>query len=165
MSIPPPYPKTNLDDILVELSTELELEDMVEKIPLTRALEQLLQFAQAHNLADIAQLVKQELDGYTSQPPAYRYINLNYFDTGGQPISGLKPYCSYPLVTGVRKLEIRLKNGLSLMLPDQILKFLLQVSGVTVDVAHVSSSEINILLKQIRHELICKIREIQREGN
>jgi hypothetical protein len=147
----------SLDDILAALELRLETEEAIAKQPLTQALEQCLLFAQFNDLLELARFAQQELDGYRGQPPTNRYVQLSYFDNGGQLISGLSQYSSYPLATGVRKLELHLKNGLTLMLPTQILDFLSQVSGRTVDSGHVSPSEINKLLEQIRSDIVQKL--------
>ncbi|PZO44527.1 MAG: hypothetical protein DCF19_01915 [Pseudanabaena frigida] len=148
----------SLDDVLAALEVRLELEEAIDKLPLTKALEQCLLFAQANNLADLAQFVTQELDGYNVSPPSDRIVYLSYFDNGGQPINGLDQYSSYPLVTGIRKLELHLKNGLSLMLPKQIMNFLSQVAGREVDTGHISPSEINKCLESIRTLTIQKLK-------
>lgn len=140
----------SLDDILAALELQLETEEAIDKLPLTHALEKCLSFAQIHNLNDLAQFVKQELEGYGDRSPSDRIVQLSYFDNGGQHISGLNQYRVYPLGTGVRKLEMHLKNGLTLILPKQILSFLSQTAGREVDSGHVSPSEIIRLLDKIR---------------
>ena len=157
MPVPEPCIAFSVDDILAALEVRLDIEEAIAKQPLTQALEQCLIFTQANDLIELARFVKQELDGYRDQPPTNRYVQLSYFDNGGQLISGLSQYSSYPLITGVRKLELHLKNGMTLMLPTKILAFLSEVSGRTVDIGHVSPSEINRLLKQIRNEIIQKL--------
>lgn len=147
----------SLSDILSALELQMESEEAINKLPLTRALEQCLAFAQANNFIDLSELIKQELYGYSSQPPTYRYVQLSYFDAGGQAINGLDQYSVYPVVTGVYKLELHLKNGLTLILPKQILTFLSQVSGREVDTGHVSPAVINSLLGIVRNEITCKI--------
>lgn len=146
-----------LDDILAALESRLGSEEAIDKLPLTQALEKCLLFAQANNSVNICEFIKQELYGYSSQPPNYRYVNLSYFDAGGQFINGLDQYSSYPLVTGVYKLELHLKNGLTLILSKQILTFLSQVSGREVDTGHVSPDAINNLLETIRKETIRRV--------
>ena len=148
----------NLEDILAALEVRLEIEEVIQKLPLTHALEQCLLFAQANNLTDLAQLVQQELAGYSGQLPSDRVVHLNYFDNGGQLISGLSEYSSYPVSLGVRKLEIRLRNGLTLRLPKQILIFLSQVAGCEVDSGHISPLEINKLLENIRDVISQKLK-------
>ena len=156
----------SLNDILAALELRLEPEEAIDKLPLTRALEQCLSFAQANNCIELSELIKQELYGYSSQPPTYRYVQLNYFDAGGQAINGLSQYSIYPVITGVYKLELHLKNGLTLILPKQILTFLLQVSGREVDTGHVSPAVISSLLEIIRKEITCKIsKNILKEVN
>jgi hypothetical protein len=141
----------SLEDILAALELRLDSEDAIAKLPLTQALEQCLLFSQAHNLPDITEFVRLELDGYvSSQPPNSRSVQLIYFDRGGQAIAGLSQYSSYPLATGVRKLEMHLKNGLTLKLPSQILTFLSQIAGREVDTGHVSPSQIINILENIR---------------
>ena len=147
----------SLNDILSALELQMESEEAINKLPLTRALEQCLAFAQVNNFIDLSELIKQELYGYSSQPPTYRYVQLSYFDAGGQAINGLDQYSVYPVVTGVYKLELHLKNGLTLILPKQILTFLSQVSGREVDTGHVSPAVINNLLGIVRNEITCKI--------
>ncbi len=120
----------SLSDILSALELQMESEEAINKLPLTRALEQCLTFAQANNCLELSEFIKQELYGYGSQPPTYRYVQLSYFDAGGQAINGLDQYSVYPVVTGIYKLELHLKNGLTLILPKQILTFLSQVSGL-----------------------------------
>jgi AbiTii len=147
----------SLDDILTALESRLESEEAIDKLPLTQALEQCLLYAEAHHFIDLAKFVKQELYGYSSQPPSHRYIKLGYFDTGGQFVNGLNQYSDYPVVTGVCKLELHRKNGLTLMLPKQILTFLSQVSGREVDTGHISPAVINNILEVIRKEIIHRI--------
>ena len=147
----------SIDDILSALEVRLEVEDVIHKSPLTQALEKCLLFSQANNLFDLQKLVEQELNGYSGNPPSDRIVKLNYFDNGGQIINGLDQYRVYPLTIGVRKLEIHLKNGLTLMLPKQILNFLSDVAGREVEAAHVSPPEINRLLDNIRDLVSRKI--------
>jgi hypothetical protein len=85
---------------------------------------------------------------------------LSYFDAGGQIVNGLNQYSSYPVVTGVCKLELHLKNGLTLILPKQILSFLSRVAGREVDTGHVSPALIKNLLETIRKETIVKLTAI-----
>lgn len=160
MSVPESCLATpSLEDVLAALEVRLEPENAIAKSPLTQALEQCLLFSQANNLTDIAQYVRQELDGYSnSQPPNNRFVHLIYFDTGGQLIDGLSQYSSYPLVTGVRKLELHLKNGLTLKLPTQILTFLSQVAGREVDTGHVSPPQIINSLENIRNLTIRRFK-------
>ena len=150
----------NLEDILAALEVRLEIEEVIQKLPLTHALEQCLLFAQANNLTDLTQLVQQELAGYSGQLPGDRVVHLSYFDNGGQLISGLSEYSSYPVSLGVRKLEIRLRNGLTLRLPKQILIFLSQVAGCEVDSGHISPLEINKLLENIRDVISQKLKSL-----
>lgn len=150
----------SLDDILAALELQLEIEEVITKLPLTHALEKCLLFAQAHNLHDLAQFVKQELEGYSGQSPSDRIVQLNYFDHGGQLINGLNQYRVYPLNTGVRKLELHLKNGLTLRLPQQILRFLSEAAGREVDSGHVSPSEIIYLLDNIRFLVSKRLKAI-----
>ena len=149
----------SLEDILAALELCLEPEDAIAKLPLTQALEQCLLFSQANNLPDITQFVRYELDGYnSSQPPDSRSVQLIYFDRGGQAIAGLSQYSNYPLVIGVRKLEMHLKNGLTLKLPSQILTFLSQIAGREVDTGHVSPVQISSSLENIRHFTIRRLK-------
>jgi hypothetical protein len=159
MSPSEPSVVPSFTDIITALNLHLEQEDAIEKLPLTRALEQGLVFAKMHSLDNLEAFISQELNGYGSQPPNYRYVSLSYFDDGGQVINGLKQYSSYPVVTGVRKLEMHLKNGLTLMLPKQILEFLSQVSGRPVDAGHISPSEISKLLATIRSQATLKFTD------
>jgi hypothetical protein len=147
----------NLDDILIALEARPESEEAIDKLPLTKVLEQCLIYAEANYFIELAEFIKQEIYGYSSQPPSHRYVKLSYFDDGGQFINGLDQYSIYPVVTGVCKLELHLKNGLTLILPKQILAFLSQVSGRAVDTGHVSPEVINNLLEIIRKEIIHKI--------
>lgn len=147
-----------LDDVLAALESRLGSEEPLNKLPLTQALEECLSFTQANNSIDVCEFIKQELHGYTTQPPNYRYVRLSYFDAGGQFIDGLNQYSIYPLATGVCKLEMHLKNGLTLMLPKQILTFLSQVSGREVDTGHVSPDIIKNLLETIRKETIHRVK-------
>jgi hypothetical protein len=149
-----------LEDILDALELRLELPEAIDKLVLTHALEQCLLYAQVNNLTNLANLVTQELDGYTDRPPSDRLVQLTYFDNGGQRIDGLSQYSSYPLATGTRKLELHLKNGLTLMLPRQILDFLSQSAGREVDSGHVSPAEINKLLNNIRALVVKKLKDI-----
>jgi hypothetical protein len=160
MSVPESCLATpSLEEILAALEVRLEIEEAIAKSPLTQALEQCLLFAQARNLTDIAQFVRQELDGYSnSQPPNSRSVQLIYFDRGGQAIAGLSQYSNYPLVTGVRKLELHLKNGLTLKLPPQILTFLSQIAGREVDTGHVSPEQIINSLESIRDSAIRRFK-------
>ncbi|PZU96716.1 MAG: hypothetical protein DCE90_08695 [Pseudanabaena sp.] len=162
----------NLEEILASLSIKLEPEEVVNQLPLTKALEKLLAATQSEGLSEISHFLQQELEGYSGQPPAYRYVNLSYFDAGGQFIeglrqyssypvgTGLRQYSSYPVGTGLRKLELHLKNGLTLLLPQQIFNFLSQVSGKEVVSGHISPLEINILLENIRREVIHQVSVI-----
>jgi hypothetical protein len=166
MSAPQTCLALSLNDILAALELRLTSEEAINKLPLTRALEQCLSFAQANNCIDLAELIKQELYGYSSQPPTYRYVQLSYFDVGGQLINGLSQYSIYPVVTGVCKLELHLKNGMTLILPKQILTFLSQVSGREVDSGHVSPAVITNLLEIIRNEITYKVsKDISKEVN
>jgi len=166
MSVPQTRIALGLNDIVAALELRLEPEEIISKLPLTRALEQSLSFAQANNSINLSELIKQELYGYSSQPPNYRYVQLSYFDTGGQLINGLSQYSIYPVITGVSKLELHLKNGLTLILPKQILTFLSQVSGREVDIGHVSPAVINNLLEIIRNEIISKVnKDIAKDVN
>ncbi len=157
MSFPESCTAPTLKDILAMLAMRLDLEEAIAKLPLTQALEQCLLLKEIDGSPHLAEFVKQELTGYSSQPPSYRYVQLSYFDAGGQFINGLTQYSSYPVVTGVRKLELRLKNGLTLMLPKQILAFLSQVSEREVDNGHISPTETQNLLETIQHEVIHKV--------
>lgn len=157
MSVSEALTSFNLDDILAALASHLELEEAINKLPLTQALEQCLLFAQAHNSIDLYEFVKQELYGYSHQPLSHRYVKLSYFDIGGQFINGLDQYSVYPITTGVCKLELHLKNGLTLILPKQTLTFLSQVSGREVDTGHISPAVINNLLKVIRKDIIRRV--------
>lgn len=160
MSVPEPCTTSSLDDILASLEVKPEIEEAIEKLPLTHTLEESLLFAQSHNLIDLAKFIQQELDGYSGELPNHRTVNLSYFDNGGQIINGLQQYRVYPLATGVRKLELHLKNGLTLMLPKQILKFLSEASGREVDSGHISPTEIYRLLEKIRDLISKKLRSI-----
>ncbi len=160
MSVLEPCQETAITELLAVLEVRLEAEAAIEKLPLTKALEQCLLFAQAHNLPALIQFINQELLGYSGQPPTYRHVRLSYFDNGGQYIDGLEQYRIYPIVTGVRKLETHLKNGLSLMLPKQILDFLSQTCKRQIDIGHVSHSEIEQLLELIRNEAIYRLKNI-----
>jgi hypothetical protein len=165
MSVPQARVDFSLEDILSALASHPESEE-TNKLPLTQALEKCLLFLQANNSNDLGEFIKQEMYGYSSQPPNYRYIQLSYFDAGGQLINGLNQYSIYPLVTGVCKLELHLKNGLTLILPKQILTFLSQVSGREVDTGHVSPVVIKNLLEIIRKEIIDTVsKNILKEGN
>ena len=157
MSVSEAHISFRLDDILAALESRLELEEGSSKLPLTQALENCLLFAETNNLIELSEFIKQELYGYNSQPPSHRYVKLSYFDNGGQFINGLNQYSDYPVVTGVCKLELHLKNGLTLVLPKQILVFLSQVSGREVDTGHVSPAAIKNLLEVIRKEIIHSI--------
>ncbi|GBO56431.1 hypothetical protein APA_4767 [Pseudanabaena sp. lw0831] len=157
MSVPEARITFSLDNILAALESRLELEEAINKLPLTQALEKCLAFAQANNSIELSEFIKQELYGYGSQTPSYRYLQLSYFDTGGQFINGLNQYSIYPVVTGVCKLELHLKNGLTLILPKQILTFLSQVSGQEVDTGHVSATLIKNLLETVRKETIHRV--------
>ena len=148
----------SLEDLLDALETRLEFEETIYKLPLTKALEQCLRFAQANNLTELAEFVNQELNGYSVQPPSDRVVQLSYFDTGGQLINGLSQYSRYPLTIGVHKLELRVKNGLTLILPTQISTFLSQVVGCEVESGHISPFEINKLLESIRDVVIQKLK-------
>ncbi len=150
----------SLDNILAALESRLELEEAINKLPLTHALEKCLAFADTNNAIELSTFIKQELYGYGSQTPSYRYLQLSYFDAGGQFINGLNQYSIYPVVTGACKLELHLKNGLTLILPKQILKFLSQVSGREVDTGHISPDLIQNLLETIRKETIIKLTAI-----
>ncbi len=150
----------SLDDVLAALEVRLETEEAIAKLPLTQALEKCLLFAQEQLLHELAQFIKQELDGYVGQPPSDRTVQLSYFDYGGQIVKGLDQYRIYPLGTGIRKLELHLKNGLTLMLPKQILAFLSKAAGREVDSGHISPTEINQLLENIRSLVSTKLSSI-----
>ncbi|MFM7886309.1 MAG: hypothetical protein ACKPCM_06390, partial [Pseudanabaena sp.] len=109
---------------------------------------------------ELAQFIKQELDGYKGQPPSDRAVRLSYFDYGGQIIKGLDQYSIYPLGTGIRKLELHLKNGLTLILPEQVLIFLSKNAGREVDRGHISPTEINQLLENIRNLVSKKLKSM-----
>lgn len=160
MSVLEPCQEPKIAELLAGLEVRLEAEAAIAKLPLTKALEQCLLFAQAHNLTALIQFINQELSGYTSQPPTYRHVRLSYFDNGGQYVDGLEQYRIYPIITGVRKLEIHLKNGLSLMLPKSILEFLSKTSKRQIDMGHISHSEIEQLLELIRNEAIYRLKAI-----
>jgi hypothetical protein len=160
MSVLEPCQEPKIVELLAGLEVRLDAEAAIATLPLTRALEQCLLFAQAHNLSALSQFINQELSGYTSQPPSYRHVRLSYFDNGGQYVDGLEQYRSYPIVTGVYKLETHLKNGMSLMLPKQILDFLSQTAKRQIDMGHISHSEVEQLLEAIRNEAICRLTEI-----
>ena len=160
MSVPESPTIPSLEDVLTALEVRLEFEEAIAQPQLTQVLEQCLLFAQAQNLADIAQLIKQELDGYIGESPSDRNVTLSYFDGGGQLVNGLNQYSSYPLVTGIRKLELHLKNGLTLRFPAQIVTFLSEVAGREVDSGHVSPLEINKLLENIRELIYQKLKFI-----
>jgi hypothetical protein len=152
----------SLEDILAALEVRLETENMIALSPLTQALEKCLLFSQANNLSDITGFVSKELDGYiSSQPPSSRSVQLIYFDRGGQVIDGLSQYRSYPLVTGVRKLEQHVKNGMTLKLPPQILTFLSQVAEREVDTGHVSPAQIIGNLENIRYHTIRRLKNYE----
>ncbi|ELS32181.1 MULTISPECIES: hypothetical protein [Pseudanabaena] len=155
-----------IEDILASLEVRLELEESSHKLPLTRSLEKCLLFAEANKYDDLHELLKQEAYGYSNPAPNYRYVQLSYFDVGGQMVNGLSQYSSYPLVTGVNKLELHLKNGLTLMLPKQILAFLSKVSGREVDTGYLSPPAISNLLDIIRHEIAGEItRKISKRAS
>jgi hypothetical protein len=160
MSVPESCTALSIDDILASLEMRLEIEEVCNKQPLTRALEQCLSFAKDHKLSDLADFIKLELDGYKNQPPSDRFVQLSYFDNGGQIIDGLQQYRVYPLVTGVRKLELHVKNGLTLILPKQILNFLSEVVGREVDSGHVSPAEISKILENIRNKTFQQFSKI-----
>jgi len=161
MSVPESCLDLSIDDILAALEMRMETEEVCNKQPLTKALELCLSFAKDHNLQGLAETIKLELDGYMIQPPSDRFVQLSYFDYGGQVINELHQYRVYPLVVGVRKLELHLKNGLTLMLPKQILKFLSEVSGREVDSGHVSPAEINKLLENVRNKFLQQFSSIK----
>ncbi len=161
MSVPESPTILSLEDVLTALEVRLELEAVIDRPQLTQVLEQCLLFAQTHDLTDIAQLIKQELDGYVDKLPSDRNVKLSYFDGGGQLVNGLNQYSNYPLVTGIRKLELHLKNGLTLRLPAQILTFLSEVAGREVDNGHVSPLEINNLLESIRDLIYQRLKFIR----
>lgn len=158
MPVPEPCIAFSIDDILSALEVRLEVEEAIDKSPLTQALEKCLLFSQTNGLLDLEKFVKQELNGYSEHPPSDRIVQLSYFDNGGQIINGLDQYRAYPLTIGVRKLEIHLKNGLTLMLPKQILNFLSEAAGREVESGHVSPTEINRLLDNIRELVSRKIK-------
>jgi hypothetical protein len=158
MSVPEPCIDSSIDDILAALEVRLDIEEAIAQLPVTQALEKCLLFAQAHNLIDLEKLVKQELDGYQDELPSDRIVQLNYFDNGGQIINGLDQYRAYPLTIGVRKLELHLKNGLTLMLPKQILNFLSKAAGREVESGHISPAEIHRFLGNIRDLVSHKIK-------
>jgi len=148
----------SIEAVLAALEVHLEIEEASNKLPLTHALELCLSFSQVNKLPDITEFVRQELDGYSSSPPSSRSVLLIYFDRGGQAIGGLSQYSSYPLTTGVRKLELHLKNGLTLKLPSQISTFLSQVAGREVDTGHVSPVQIINSLENIRYFMIRRLK-------
>ncbi|MBD2178737.1 hypothetical protein H6F42_17600 [Pseudanabaena sp. FACHB-1998] len=154
MSVPESCTALSIDDILASLEMRLEIEEVCNIQPLTKALEQGLSFAKDHKLTDLADVIKLELEGYMNQPPSDRFVQLSYFDHGGQIIDGLNQYRIYPLVIGVRKLELHVKNGLTLILPKQILNFLSEVVGREVESGHISPAEINKILESIRNKFL-----------
>jgi hypothetical protein len=161
MSFPESLTAPSLADIRASLNLRLATEEAITELPLTKGLEQCLLFAKAHNLPDLAESIKQEIYGYNRQPPNYRYVELSYFDGRGQMVKTLDQYSIYPVATGIVKLERHLKNGLTLMLPKQILVFLTEVSGREVDNGHMSAQIINKLLDSIRQEFILKFASFQ----
>lgn len=163
MSVPESCLGLSIEDILASLEMRIEREEVCNKQPLTKALELCLSFAKEHKLAELVETIQLELDGYRTQPPSDRFVQLSYFDCGGQVIDGLQQYRIYPLVTGVRKLELHLKNGLTLMLPKQILQFLSEVAGREVDSGHVSPAEINKLLENIRNRFLQEFSRIREQ--
>ena len=149
----------NLDDILAALESPLTSEEYLNYLPLTQALEKSSLFAKADGFGELYEFIRQELYGYKSQIPNYRYVCLSYFDTGGQIVDGLDKYSIYPIVTEVCKLEMHLKNGLTLVLPKQVLMFLSQTIGHEVATGHVSSPVIKNLLEAIRDEAIVRVKK------
>jgi hypothetical protein len=134
-------------------------------LSLSSALEKLADFAQAHQLNSLRQFAIAELEGYTNNTyPNYRVVELDYFDIGGQALPQLKPqYASYPLLNGLVKLELHLKNGLALNLPAPVLNFLSQAANREVRGGHVSPSQLLALLKSVRDAAIGKLNEISGE--
>ena len=158
MPVPKPCIAFSIDDILAALEVRLDIEEAIAQLPLTQALEKCLLFAQANSLIDLERFIQQELNGYSEHPPSDRIVQLNYFDNGGQLINGLDQYIAYPLTIGVRKLELHLKNGLTLMLPKQILNFLSEAAGREVESGHISPKEIQHFLDNIRDSVSHKIK-------
>ncbi|MDX2255362.1 MAG: hypothetical protein NW214_07600 [Pseudanabaenaceae cyanobacterium bins.39] len=150
----------NRDELLAELKIEISRNEANNQRHLTQTLDKCTIYAQAHKLKSLEILIHQELNGYGRQVPAYRNTNLIYFDHGGQQIEGLEQYRRYPIVTGVSKLELHLKNGLTLILPKQILDFLSQQVGKEVATAHVSWQEIQQLLNVVRQEVIAYVKQM-----
>ena len=157
----------NLKDVTVALelalesiNSDLEISAISPHLSITQALENCWLFAETNHLESLARYIRQEIDGYPTQPPSDRLVQLSYFDVGGQVILGLDQYSSYPLTTGIRKLESHLKNGLTLMLPKQITNFLSQVIGRQVESGHISPSEIKKILLSIGNRIKQKLSTI-----
>lgn len=137
----------------------------LEQEPLTDALEKLEEFARSQQQQALAQWANLELEGYSGEYlnhcPSYRIVALSYFDTGGQVVPSLsEQYGSYPLFQGVRKLELHLKNGLTLTLPAEVTDFLSQACNRPIYGGHVSPAQLKSLLTNIRHEAIDKTKTI-----
>ncbi|CAN1210421.1 hypothetical protein TUMEXPCC7403_09515 [Tumidithrix helvetica PCC 7403] len=147
---------------------ETDLENQKESPSLSAALEKLAEFAQAHHLVALEQFALNELRGYTDSQqsssasyPSYRVVALDYFDTGGQAMPSLSAqYGSYPLLNGLHKLELHLKNGLALNLPSPVLNFLSQAANREVRGGHVAPSRLQTLLESIRYEAIGKLKHV-----
>lgn len=142
------------DELLENLNLKISKDEASNQLHLTKTLEQCIVYAQARGLTALDTLLQNELNGYSHQVPVYRNANLSYFDHGGQYIEGLEKYSRYPVITGVRKLELHLKNGLTLMLPKPILNFLSQQAGREVATGHISCVEIQQLLDAAKQEVI-----------
>lgn len=147
----------SLELALETINSDLEISAINPQLSITQALETCWLFAEANHLESLASYIRQEIDGYKTQPPSDRLVQLSYFDIGGQVILGLEQYAAYPLTTGTRKLESHLKNGLTLMLPKQITNFLSQVIGRQVESGHISPSEVKKMLLTIGNNIKYKL--------
>lgn len=133
--------------------------------PLSDALTQLEQFAKFQGDEETSQWSMIELEGYLGKHanncPDYRTVMLNYFDASGQVIPSLKEdYGSWSLLHGVRKLEMHVKNGLTLKLPAEVENFLSQACNGKVYGGHVPPNQIEAVLEAIRTEVTAKLQKL-----
>lgn len=146
------------------MATELrEILTCLEAQPLSEALSQLKSFAIAQNLSNLAAWTGNELYGYSSDDyPQYRIVNLKYFDKSGQTIPELsQEYGSWPLSSGIHKLETHLKHGLTLKLPPQVLDFLAQKSRSEVFGGYVEPQQIKQIVESVRNEALLKLQKTE----
>ncbi len=145
------------------MATELkEILTCLEAQPLSAALSEIKDFAIAKNLSNLSAWTGNELYGYVSDDyPQYRIVTLKYFDKSGQAIPDLsQQYGTWPLSSGIHKLETHLKHGLTLKLPPQVLDFLSQKSCSEVFGGYVEPQQLKQVVEAVHNEALLKLLEV-----